>query len=94
MVLSHPGFVCLSFCTSASFFESPKVICVEGYLRGRHQLRISCILKIGTMKARIEVRRDTVALHAMYDTVHRALINTSRYTHTVYVEVTCLGVRE
>ena len=34
------------------------------------------------MKARVEVRLDycTVALHAMYDTVHRALIN--RYTHT------------
>ena len=38
------------------------------------------------MKARVRVRRDTydtpVALHAMYDTVHRALIN--RYTHTRY----------
>ena len=34
------------------------------------------------MKARVEVRPDTVclALHAMYDTVHGALIN--RYTHT------------
>jgi hypothetical protein len=29
------------------------------------------------MKARVEVRH--YALHAMYDTVHRALIN--RYTH-------------
>jgi hypothetical protein len=35
---------------------------------------------MGTMKARVEVRRDT---HAMYDTVHRALIDRYRYTHTV-----------
>ena len=37
---------------------------------------------MGTMKARVEVRIDiviTAALHAMYDTVHRALFN--RYTH-------------
>ena len=34
---------------------------------------------MGTVKARVEVRLDThtyVALHGMYDTVHRALINT------------------
>ena len=39
------------------------------------------------MKARVEVRRDTytyyVAVHAMYDTVHRALIH--RYTHAFVV---------
>ena len=60
-------------------------ICVEGYLRGRHPLRSSCTLKMGTMKARVEVRRlRTVALHAMYDTVHRALIN--RYTHSGFLD--------
>ena len=39
---------------------------------------------MGTMKARVEVRHyvRTVALHAMYDTVHRALIN--RYTHNYH----------
>ena len=68
----RPGFVCL-VCPSEAphFFEFPYAICVEGYLRGRHPLRISCTLQMGTMKARVEVRRDS----AMYDTVHRALIN-------------------
>ena len=59
-------------------FEFPYTICVEGYLRGRHLLRSSCTLKMGRMKARVEVRRGTYvlqALHAMYDTVHRALNN-------------------
>ena len=37
-------------------------------------------LKMGTMKARVEVRSDS--LHAMYDTVHRPLINsTDTCTH-------------
>ena len=76
------GF-CLSVCLSVTphFFKFPNAICVEGYLRGRNPLRLSCTLKMGTMKARVEVRHYTVALHAMYETVHRALIN--RYTHTV-----------
>ena len=40
---------------------------------------------MGTMKARVEVRllRTVLALHAVYDTVHRALIN--RHTHTYAV---------
>ena len=33
---------------------------VEGSLRGRHPLRSSCTLKIGKMKARLEVRRYVV----------------------------------
>ena len=43
------------------------------------------------MKARLEVRTDycTVALYAMYDTVHRALINTSTYIRTVLVLHRC-----
>ena len=57
LVLSLPGFVCLSH-----FFEFPYAICVEGYLRGRHPLRISCTLKMGTMKARLEVRLDCSVL--------------------------------
>ena len=32
-------------------------------------------LIMGAMKARAEVRRDTVALHVMYDTVHRSLLS-------------------
>ena len=50
-------FGSLSVCLFARphFFEFPYSICVEAYLRGRHPLRISCSLKMGTMKARIAV---------------------------------------
>ena len=55
---SLPGIIC--FCLSATphFLEFHYAICVDGYLRGRHPIRSSCSLKIGTMKARIEVRLD------------------------------------
>ena len=65
IVLSRPGFVCLT--VTSHFFESSYAICVvEGYLRGRHPLRISCTLKMGTMKARIEVRSDTTVPVRIY----------------------------
>ena len=57
-VLSLPGFVCILPVTP-HFSEFPYAICVEGLVRGRHPLRVSIILKVGTMKARVEVRRDT-----------------------------------
>ena len=41
-----------------NYLEYPSAVCVEGYLRGRHPLRVSCIWKMGTMKARYEVHRD------------------------------------
>ena len=64
----------------ASFFENfPYVICEEGSLRGRHPLRISCTLKIVTMKARVEVRRDSFA--SACNVRHGAPCSINRYTH-------------
>ena len=56
LVLSLLDFVCLS--VTPHFWKFPHSICVESSLRGRHPLRVSCTLKTGTMKARVEVRRD------------------------------------
>ena len=57
------GF-CLSVClvVAPHFFQFPYVIYVEGLLRGRHPLRISCILKMGTMKARVRIRVAAAAV--------------------------------
>ena len=62
-----PGFVCLFVCLSVAphFFEFPYAICVEGYLRGRHPLRSSCTLKMGTMKARVRIRVADAATAAV-----------------------------
>ena len=51
-------FVCL-LSEAPHFFKFPYTICVKGYLRGRHQIKISCTLKIGTMRARLEVRHTS-----------------------------------
>ena len=75
-------------------FEFSYSICVEVSLRGRHRLRGLCISKTGTSQdLAIELSQFcawptaqvppeallAVALHAMYDTVHRVFIY--RYCH-------------
>jgi hypothetical protein len=76
LVLALPGLVCLFFCPSVTphVFEFPYAICVEGYLRGRHLLRISWMYfenTVATMKARVEEGRDSFACNVQYDKVHR-----------------------
>jgi hypothetical protein len=85
------GF-CLSVCLSvrhASFFQ----ISLRGLCR-RLLARLTSATKFvyfenGYDKSSIRGAplRRTVALHAMYDTVHRALIN--RYTHTLIYALIC-----
>ena len=67
--------VCLSVCHTL-FLGNPIAIIVEGSLRGRHPLpvRVSCTtLKKCSMKARVEVRRDSLCMH-VNDALHRVFI--------------------
>ena len=87
-----------SISVTSHFLEFPYAICVEGYLRGRHQLIKSCTLKMGTMKARIEVRLDYSSfacnvrhgapcsyqwIQSYVRRVHKTLSTESLYTYTV-----------
>ena len=83
LVLSLPGFVCLFVCLfvcHASFFR----ISLRDLCR-RLLARLTSATKFVYFENRYHESSSrgaplrTVALHAMYDTVHRALIN--RYTH-------------
>jgi hypothetical protein len=60
------------------------ILVVEGYLRGRHPIRSSRNWKMGTMKARVEVRLDFSCFPCMYSTTRcTVLLLINRYTHTV-----------
>ena len=54
----------------------------EGSLRGRHPLRISSTLKMGSVKARVEVRRDSFACNV--NVRHSAPCSINRHTHMAY----------
>ena len=71
--------VCLYFVRNAYY-----AICViEGHLRGRHPLPSSCTLKMGMMKARVEVR------HYVLQCTTRCTVLSSIdiYTHNVHTYV-------
>ena len=62
-----PAFVCiLSVCHASIFGISLRDLCSRRLLT-----RSTSATNLGTMKARVEVRRDSL----QFDTVHRALIN-------------------
>ena len=77
--LSLPGFVCLFVCCTSFFRISLRDLC------RRLLARLTPATKFVYFENRYHESSNrgaplrTVALHAMYDTVHRALIN--RYTH-------------
>ena len=80
-VLSVCLFVCLCLFVAPHCFEFSIAI-FRRLLARSTSATTFMYFENGTIKTRVEVRHfvRTVALRAMYDTVHRALIN--RYTHT------------
>ena len=85
--LSLPGFVCLFVCPASFFRISLRDLCRKLLARSTSATKFVYFENGYDESSRAEVRLDyctyllpVLALHAMYDTVHRALIH--GYTHT------------
>ena len=79
LVLSLPGFVCLSVCHASFFRISLRDLCRRLLARLTSATKFVYFENGYDESSSRGAPLRTVALHAMYDTVHRALIN--RYTH-------------
>jgi hypothetical protein len=79
--LSLPGFVCLFVCNASFFQISLRDLCTRLLARSTSATKFVYFENKYHESSTRGAPLRTVALHAMYDTVHRVRIH--RYTHIV-----------